>query len=72
MEVMVIHYSVLIFLFIAFVFYYLVRYYLNKCSNFKLPILMERYHDDPFLNLVQGVLMVISLLVGYLIASFFI
>lgn len=65
------NYAVLIVLFIAFVFYYLVRFYLNKFKNLDLPILMERYHDNPAMTIIQAALMMISLLVGYVVASFF-
>lgn len=68
---MVMNYAVLIVLFIAFVFYYLVRFYLNKFKNLDLPILMERYHDNPAMTIIQAALMMISLLVGYVVASFF-
>ena len=57
-------------MFIAFAFYYLVRFYLNKYKNFKLPILMERYHDDLYLTYIQAAIMIIGIIIGYGVVLF--
>ncbi len=31
-----------------FIFYFMLRYILKRFKGYKLPILFERYHDDPF------------------------
>jgi len=68
--VIIINYAVLIVMFIAFIFYYLVRFYLNKYKNFKLPLVMERYHDNPYLTFIQAIIIIIGIIIGYSITVY--
>lgn len=61
----IINYAVFVVISIAFIFYYLVRFYLNKYKNFKLPFVMERYHDDPYLTFIQAIIIIIGIIIGY-------
>lgn len=58
-------YIPLIVLFIAFIFYYIVRFYLNKYKNLKLPLVPERYHDDLYLTLIQATTIIVGIIIGY-------
>ena len=58
-------YGILTVFFIACIFYYSVRFYLNKYKNFKIPLLPERYHDDLPLTYIQLAMTVVGILVGY-------
>lgn len=66
----IINYAIFIVFFIAFAFYYIVRFYLNKYKNFKLPFWLERYHDDIYLTLIQAVIIIIGIIIGYGVVLF--
>ncbi len=49
--------------------YYLSRHIINKKTNFDLPLLPERFHEDPLKTLVQALLTMFSIIVGMTITS---
>lgn len=52
-------------LFIASIFYYIGRFYLAKYKDLQLPLIPERYHDDLYLTLIQAIVTIIGLIIGY-------
>lgn len=61
------NYVPLIVVAIAFIFYYIARFYLNKYKDLKLPLVLERYHDNPRLTVIQAVIIIIGIIIGYVI-----
>lgn len=60
------NYVPLIVFFIACIFYYSVRFYLNKYKHLNLPLIPERYHDDLPLTLIQMAITIAGIIVGYI------
>lgn len=57
---------------LAILIYYILRYIINKKTTLDLPIFPERYYDDPLKTLVQAILAMCSIIVGIVMAMFFI
>jgi len=54
-------------IFFCFVVYYVGRYYINKNYNINLPIIFERYYDNPVRTQLQTVLLIAGILLGGII-----
>lgn len=44
--------------------YLMIRHYINKKTDLALPLLPERYYDDPFKTFVSAVMTMVSILAG--------
>lgn len=53
---------------VACLFYYGARFYLNKYKGYEIPLVPERYYDNPSLNFAQGVIAVIGVIIGFAVA----
>ena len=60
---------ILLFLILASIFYCLIRAFLNKNHNLNLPLIPDRYHDDPGLTLTLALITVVSLALGIFFAK---
>lgn len=54
-----------------FIFYFMLRYILKRFKGYKLPILFERYHDDPFKTFLQPLILIVGFFIGFTIFNLF-
>lgn len=52
---------------VSILIYYLLRHYINKKTELNLPLIPERFHEDPLKTLVQALLTMFSIGMGMLI-----
>ncbi|MDF2522146.1 MAG: hypothetical protein K0R84_2774 [Clostridia bacterium] len=60
---------ILLFLILSIIFYCLIRAYLNKNHGLNLPLVPDRYYDDPELTLTVALITVGSLVLGIFFAK---
>lgn len=56
---------------IGYIFYLVIRYFLIKTKNYELPILFERYYDDPKKTWLQPAIFIPGFIIPYLLINHF-
>lgn len=59
----------LLFLTLSAVFYCLIRTYLNKNHNLNIPLMPDRYYDNPGLTFIVALVTLVSLALGIFFAK---